>query len=108
MAPDIQVSVDVLRRACTVLLDEVELRFGPDVALCGVAFDEDHYLTLTLAAAFELADRPELHVIAGQTSDDVDEVRALLDRPDGEVVLWHDLGHLAGVRLRIAYLDEPR
>lgn len=105
---DVSIRVDELRGACTLLLDEVERRFGPEVILCSTRFDDDHYWSLAIRTAFGLVDHPELHLRAGQTSDDAKEVQDLLKRDAGEVFLWHDLDHLAAVLLRLASIDEPR
>jgi hypothetical protein len=104
----VQIRVDELRSACSLLLDEVESRFGSDVVLCSARFSDDHYWSLDIRAAFGLVEHPEFHVQAGQTSDDAKEVQDLLERAEGEVFLWHDLEHLAAVLLRLASRDTPR
>jgi hypothetical protein len=104
----VRIGIDTLRRVCSVLLDEVERRFGSDVVLCSAGFEDDHYWTVGVDAAFGLVEHPELHIQAGQTSDDAKEVQDLLKRDEGEVFLWHDLEHLAGVLRRLASLDLPR
>jgi hypothetical protein len=76
----VRIGVDTLRRACSVLLDEVERRFGSNVVLCSADFHDDHYLSLGVDAAFGLVDHPELHIQAGQTTDDAKEVQDLLER----------------------------
>lgn len=103
----VTIQVEDLRRAFSVLLDTIVANFGSTVTLCERTFEADHYWDLELGAAFRLVDHPELHIVAGQTSDDVEEVRDVVEREGGEVFLWHDLDHLAGVLRRIAFLDVP-
>ncbi len=81
-------------------------RLGPEVVLGDGSFVGDHYWELTLEASFGLVDHPELHVVAGQTTHDVDELRRVIDSED--VVLWHDIEHITGVLRRIASLDLPK
>ena len=98
-----------LRRACEVLLDEVERRFGDQIQLSALDAVKDHYWDLDLAAAYGMVKQPEAHLTAGQTSDDLQEIVDLLHRADGDepVVLWHDLSHVSGVMRLLAYLDLP-
>jgi hypothetical protein len=44
--------------------------------------------------------------MVGQLSDDVQELRDLLNRP-GDLTLWHDLTHIGAILRRIAALDLP-
>jgi hypothetical protein len=89
-----------------MLLDQVESRFGDRIDLADVPVD--YYWHLRLAAAFDMTQTPDAHVDCGQSSDDVEEISALArgDSRD-EIVLWHDLDHLAGVMRLLAYLDLP-
>jgi hypothetical protein len=103
MTDVLDVNVTDLRRALGRLLDMVEERYGPTVAL-----DADHYWMLSDEAAFNLGTEPTAEgVMAGQLSDDVDAVRELLDRSHDEVTVWHDLRHVIGVLSRIAAQDRP-
>ena len=103
----VTIRVEDLRRAFSVLVDAIAANFGSTVTLCGADFYADHYWDLELEAAFRLVDDPGRHIGAGQTSDDVEEVRGVVEREGGEVFLWHDLGHFAAVLRRIAFLDTP-
>jgi hypothetical protein len=95
-----------LRRACLVLLDVAEERFGGQVGLSELGVD--YYWNLDLRAAFDMAGQPEQHVDCGQVSDDLAELTGLLRRgPDEVVSLWHDLQHLLGLLRLLAYLDLP-
>jgi hypothetical protein len=82
------------------MLDAVELQFGPTIDL-----DADHYWSLNPVESFDLTKEPRLE--AGQVSEDVEDVRAVLTRDDGEISLWHDLAHLAAILNRISALDNP-
>ncbi|MFF4541163.1 hypothetical protein [Streptomyces aureus] len=96
-----------LRRACSVLLDEAERRFGDEVDLSELPVD--YYWTLDLAAAFDMSRTPTVQLDCGQVSDDVAEIAALVRRaPENAIALWHDLDHLAGVLRLLARLDLPR
>jgi hypothetical protein len=95
----VRIDIAELRLAC----NKVAERLGPEVVLGDGSFVGDHYWELTLEASFGLVDHPELHVVAGQTTDDVDELRRIIDSED--VVLWHDIAHITGVLRRIASLD---
>ncbi|WP_328673248.1 hypothetical protein [Streptomyces sp. NBC_00328] len=96
-----------LRRACSVLLDEAERRFGHEVDLSELPVD--YYWSLDLAAAFDMSQTPTAQLDCGQVSDDVTEIGALVRRaPEDVIALWHDLDHLAGVLRLLAHLDLPR
>ncbi|MFE1286836.1 hypothetical protein [Streptomyces sp. NPDC058751] len=96
-----------LRRACSVLLDETERRFGDEVDLSELPVD--YYWSLDLAAAFDMSQTPTAQLDCGQVSDDVAEIAALVRRaPEDVIALWHDLDHLAGVLRLLAHLDLPR
>lgn len=92
-----------LRKACSLLFDEVERRFGPEIDL-----QVDHYWEIDLRAAYELADDPAGEIVAGQVSDDLGELHDLTNRPEEEgVILWHDLDHLSGILRALAFQDLP-
>jgi hypothetical protein len=97
----LQISVRELREAAARLLDAVEREFGPTVNL-----DADFYWSLDAVESFDLSNQPRQDV--GSIAEDVEDTRGLLTREDGEVYLWHDLAHLAGIFLRISALDTPR
>ncbi|MGC4855332.1 hypothetical protein ACLQ24_18560 [Micromonospora sp. DT4] len=96
-----------LRRACSMLLDAAESRFGPEIQLSQL--DVDYYWNMDLGAAFRMVQQPELEIDCGQSSDDVAELTSLLRRggPEGFVSLWHDLSHVSGLLRLLAYLDLP-
>lgn len=100
-APSVRVAE--LRQALDRVLEAVEERLGSTVDL-----GADHYRTLKPEAAYGLVPDPELHLIAEQLSDDVEELQDILNRPQDEgIAIWHDLGHLCGLLQRIAFLDVP-
>ena len=95
-----------LRRACSMLLDEAERRFGRQVDLADLAVD--YYWNVPLAAAFDVAQPPEAVIDCGQVSDDAAEIAHLVHRADGEApALWHELDHLVGALRLLAFLDLP-
>jgi hypothetical protein len=94
-----------LRRVCSLLLDEVERRYGDQIDMAdGPA---DYYWNMNLAAAFGMTQTPEDHIDCGQSTDDVAEVSELARGSRAMIVLWHDLEHLAGVMRLLAFLDRP-
>ncbi|WP_430501546.1 hypothetical protein ACQRWP_08255 [Micromonospora trifolii] len=95
-----------LRRACSMLLDAAESRFGPQIQLSQLSVD--YYWNVDLRAAFAMVPRPELEIDCGQSSDDLAELSSLLQRdPEDVVSLWHDLAHMSGLLRLLAYLDLP-
>ncbi|GGM06197.1 hypothetical protein [Micromonospora yangpuensis] len=98
--------VEELRQVCVLLLDAVQERFGSEIDLS--ILDVDHYWNVDLRSAFSIQEDPASGIDVGQSSDDVAELRALLRRrPEDELLLWHDLQHLAGMLRLLAYLDLP-
>ena len=99
MGPEI--SVDELREAVSRQLDAVERRFGATVQL-GI----DDYWGLFSPEMFQVGDsRPEL--VGRSLSDDVSDLRESLrgdDASEDELMLWHDMDHLAGILQRISSL----
>lgn len=101
---DLRVTIDDLRLALGRILDAMEDKHGTSVDL-GV----DYYWMLDDEAAFNMVDKPELHLEVGQLSDDLEELTGFLQRdPDEDVIIWHDLGHVCGLLRRLAALDLPR
>ncbi|PWU60758.1 hypothetical protein DLE60_09420 [Micromonospora globispora] len=94
-----------LRQACSLLLDEVERKFGGEVSLSAVGID--HYWNMDLRAAYGMTDQPEAHIDCGHSWDDVGEVAEMVQRDQGMIALWHDLDHVAGLLRLLAYLDLP-
>jgi len=107
----IQLRINEVRLACDKILDQVERRYGSELQMSS-AFKADHYWELELDASFRLVEQPELHIFAGQTSDDVNEICRLSQLEKGEdntdIVLGHALEHLAGLLRRIAFFDATR
>ena len=99
MAPEI--SVDELREAVRRQLDAVERRFGASVQL-----GTDDYWGLFSPEMFVANDsKPEL--VGRSLSDDVSDLRESLrndDPSEDELMLWHDMDHLAGILQRISAL----
>ena len=90
-----------LRAALSRVLDAAEARFGATIEL-----GADHYWTLDPRRTFEPSVEPFGGLMAGQLSDDVDEMQRVATRAD-HVVIWHDLAHIVGILARIVALDLP-
>lgn len=99
-------NVGDLRRACSLLLDEAERRFGAEIDLHEISVDL--YWNIDLRAALEMVNNPQEHLDCGQIHDDLAELTALLrSHPTQEPVLWHDLQHLTGLLRLLAFMDLP-
>jgi hypothetical protein len=92
-----------LRLACERLLGKAEAEFGPEVGLDSVRVDE--YWSVDPVSAYALAAEPQFEM--GSVADDLENLGELLSRSDGELYLWHDLGHICGLLRVLAYLDSP-
>jgi hypothetical protein len=97
----LEVSVEELRLATSRLLDAAEERLGPLIQL-----DVDHYWLIEPDDSFDLASDPTVY--AGQLTDDLESIRSMLDQPEADVVLFHDLDHLIGVLRRLSAIDRER
>lgn len=91
-----------LRLACSRLLDEVEARYGGQIESPNLS----EYWQVNLGDAYALVSSPSVE--AGDFGDDLTELSNVPERPDSEIVLWHDLDHLAGVPRGIAFMDLPK
>ena len=99
MAANLTIRVDEIRAALGRVLDVVEDRHGPDLALVN-----DYYWSVPVAAAFDMTHQaPELTV--GQVSDDIDTIREL-GRESDVTSAWHELAHLVGVLRAVEALDR--
>jgi len=95
------IDVEQLRAALELVLSHVERQTGPSVELTA-----DYYREVAPRAGYDANVTPAGDALTlGQLQDDIQAVRDLLDR--GDVVVWHDLRHLAGVLRRIAAQDLP-
>jgi hypothetical protein len=95
-----EVSVAELRAAAERLFAAAERRFGSQIRVGG-----DHYWSIWPTEAFN--PKAEAPVLVGDLSDDLAEVRELLERKDpaeDDDLLWHDLHHFIGVLTRLADL----
>ena len=92
-----------LRASCDRLLASAEARFGAEVDLDANAVAD--YWAVDVRSAYSLCPSPEFS--AGDVTDDLAEIQNLLQGPDDEVVLWHDIDHLTGLLRALAYLDLP-
>lgn len=99
--------IDELREACHRLLDAVEEQFGGEIDLDAFPFILAEYWAFDPRTAYALDCHPELRIQAGDVTDDLEEVRDLLHRSEGEVFLGHDLGHLCGLLGLLAFMDYP-
>ena len=103
MSDQLRVRVKDVRQAVNRILDEVEAKHGGSLEL-----NADYYWSADDRAAFAMVDAPEQHIVAGQLSDDLQELEEFLGRdPDEGVIIWHDLVLLCALLRRIASLDAP-
>jgi hypothetical protein len=100
------VRVGQLREACERLLDELERRHGAEFDLEAMPVPLAEYWVFNLEDAYTCAESPATE--AGDFREDLAETVEMLTREEGEVQLWHDLNHLAGVLRGIAFTDVPR
>jgi hypothetical protein len=93
----IAIEVQQLKAALELVLTRVEQQVGPAIDLTA-----DYYWKIPPEVAYDPLVKPEIDALTlGQLSDDVEEVRSLLERDDDDgVIVWHDLRHLVGVLRR--------
>ncbi|HWJ61831.1 MAG TPA: hypothetical protein VNS19_07660 [Acidimicrobiales bacterium] len=94
------VQFDDLASAFDVLLAAARAKWGDEIVL-----SEDNYWHLWADQSLDLSKDPRLDM--GSLADDVEELHNMLSREDGEVFLWHDLGHLLGVLNALVAMDLP-
>lgn len=100
------VSIEHLRQVWVLLIGEVQRKFGSEIDLDRIPTALGDYWDLDLTEAFTCAPSPSLEM--STVTDDLDETEELLTRDPGEVFLWHDLNHFAGILRLLAFLDLPR
>src|SRR5580700_11261396 len=93
-------NIDRLRQACTLLLDQVENKYGPELQIANLPIGL--YWEIDLRTSFTMTDSPP--IVAGDFVDDVESTDQLLTRNTDEIYLWHDLGHLSAVLRGLAFL----
>ncbi len=96
-------AIDDLRRSCNLLLDQLQERFGSQIAIDDT-FPAD-YWKVDLEAAYSLASAPE--IVVGEFREDVNEVMSLTTEAGNAVSLWHDLDHMSGLFRGLAFMDSP-
>lgn len=95
-----RIELRLLRSQLDRVLLTIEQRSGATIAL-----DSDTYWLLETSDMFSLDGVPAPNV--GELSDDIDELTAMVSRPDDDLVPWHDLKHLIGLLEAVAYHDLP-
>jgi hypothetical protein len=95
-----------LRVACDRLLRHAEAIFGPEIDLDSEDLGVDFYRCVETRAAYTMVADYEINI--GSLVDDLETLQELKERPDDEVVLWHDLEHLRGLLGYLGFLDLPR
>lgn len=98
--------VDELEAAFALIIASVRRRFGAQLDLTTLKL-EGYYWTIPPDDAFSLVDPPPSPTV-GDLADDVLEIRSLLARDDGEVFIWHDVEHFAGLLRGLAYRDRAQ
>lgn len=101
MRNDEVIGVDEIRTALNRVLTAIELEYGPYLRVPGAG-----YWTFPAAAAFALADEPELSI--GLLRDDVEALHELALAGDDEIVVsWHELAHVIGVLRAVERVIAP-
>lgn len=98
-------NIQDLREACDRLLTGAEAKFGPDIDLDSHRQPLAEYWSFDPKTAYAMSEDPRSE--AGSITEDLEGVRDLLQRPDGEVFLWHDLNNLCGLLRMLAFMDTP-
>jgi hypothetical protein len=99
---DATIAVEDIRAVVTRVLDAVEAQHGGTLEL-----GEDYYWHLPVRAAFDLS-KPQPELTTGQLTDDVDELREALARPETvDLAAWHALGHVIAVLRAVERLALP-
>jgi hypothetical protein len=99
----LSIEVDQLRNIANRLIDTIERDYGRVLSIGSSPRSIAEYWEFDLETAYTCADNPAKQ--AGDVSADYDELVESLSRTDEEIVLWHDLDHLAGVLRGLAFLD---
>jgi hypothetical protein len=97
-----------LQDASARLLDIARERFGEEIDLDAMDEPVGLYWAVDPWTAHTARDLRGESVGLGDVSDDIEEALAVVNDPEHEVFLWHDLDHLAGVLTLLAYLNHPR
>lgn len=93
-----------LRAATARILNAVERRFGPEIDLGSLPFG--YRWGLDPREIFKAAD-PPVATMLGDLSEDLEEILDLVQRPEEETFVWHDLSHLIGLLQLLVALDLP-
>jgi hypothetical protein len=99
------VRLDELTQVFARLVAQTTKQFGAEIDL-GAAGVNGYYRTVDLRSAYSMSESPVTPDV-GDVTEDVNEVRDLLARDDGEVYLWHDIDHFVGVLRALAFLNLP-
>ena len=90
-----------LRAAVSRILDASEREFGPEIELpYGYQWELDPRQIFNVEAG---PGEPSL----GDLYEDLEEITDLLNRPEDETLVWHDLDHLIGLLQVLVVLDLP-
>lgn len=94
-------SIPELRTALDRVLSSIESTHGTVITV-----PHDHYWHLPVGAAFNMTQEPQ-SLTVGQVSDDIPEVRNLLNGGDETVAAWHELQHVIGVLRALEAVTTP-
>ena len=97
----VEITTSDIRAAFDRLMSAVEARHGTRVNL-----EKDYYFEVDVSQAYSSDVNHADHIIAGQLSDDVEEIAEFLERDADETYIWHDLGHLVGILRYLVFMDE--
>jgi hypothetical protein len=97
---EVTIAVADLRVALSKVLAEAERELGPEIDL-----GADAYWDVPAEVAYSVTSDPPGELVVGQLADDAESVRQIV--ASDEVLVWHDLAHLAAVLRRVAEVARP-
>lgn len=83
------------------MLSGIESTYGTAITV-----PHDHDWHLPVGAAFDMTQEPQALTV-GQVSDDIVEVRNLLNGGDEAVAAWHELQHVIGALRALEAVTTP-
>lgn len=93
-----------LRSAIARILGASERQLGKEIDIGSLPFG--YRWELDLRQTFNVEHGPGEPAL-GDLNDDLEETLGLLERPEEDTFIWHDLSHLIGLLQLLALLDLP-
>ena len=98
----VEITTTDIRAAFDRVMLAVEARYGLSISL-----EKDYYFEVDVANSYSSEVDHGKHILAGQLSEDVEEIAEMLQRDDDETYIWHDLNHLIAVLRYMVFMDDP-